>query len=91
MLALRNLTEVLDSAGADADDALPSLSSLSLLWNSFPASALLSPALANAVIRVSGCVMAVLYRRGDVSDAGLQNWGHMMAAAGLDDKVSYPF
>ncbi|KAL6403743.1 hypothetical protein AUP68_13113 [Ilyonectria robusta] len=85
VVALQNLTELLyHSLKTNTTSAL-SASSLSRLWNSLH-SGLLNPGLTNAVIRISGCIMAILRQRQGVSVAGIQNWGHMMSDMGLDDK-----
>ncbi|KPM36837.1 hypothetical protein AK830_g9727 [Neonectria ditissima] len=88
VVALQNLTELLDYSLETNNTAALSPSSLSRIWNSLP-SGLLNPALANAVIRISGCIMAVLRQREGVAVTGLRGWGHMMADAGSDDKDFY--
>ncbi|KAK7414512.1 hypothetical protein QQX98_006623 [Neonectria punicea] len=88
VVALQNLTELLDHALKRNSTGSLSSASLSQIWNSLP-SGLLNPALANAVVRISGCIMAVLRQRQGVSVSGLQAWGHMMADAGSDDKDFY--
>ncbi|KAH6896991.1 putative death-receptor fusion protein-domain-containing protein [Thelonectria olida] len=85
VVALQNLTEILDHSLKTGSTTALASSSLSQIWNSLPAS-FLNPALANAVIRCSGCIMAILRQRQGVSATGLRNWGHMMADAGLADK-----
>lgn len=86
VLALHNLTEILDQLlKADQWKQL-STSSLAQLWNHLPTS-LLNPALANAITRISGCLVAILRQSQDISPLGIQHWGSMVADAGLDDKV----
>ncbi|KAI5465811.1 putative death-receptor fusion protein-domain-containing protein [Mariannaea sp. PMI_226] len=85
VVALQNLTEILDHSMKAQNTTILSSSSLSQIWNSLPSS-LLNPALGNAIIRISGCIMAILRQQQGVSATGLQNWGHMIADAGLDDK-----
>ncbi|KAI8671322.1 hypothetical protein NCS57_00607000 [Fusarium keratoplasticum] len=85
VIALQNLTDILDQLLKTKNVGAVSPTLLSQIWSSLPLS-LLNPALANAVIRVSGCISAILRKSQAISAAGLQNWGHMMADAGLDDK-----
>ncbi|KAK7425361.1 hypothetical protein QQZ08_008147 [Neonectria magnoliae] len=88
VVALQNLTELLDHSLKRNYTAALSSASLSQIWNSLP-SGLLNPVLTNAVVRISGCIMAVLRQRQGVSVSGLQAWGHMIADAGSDDKDFY--
>lgn len=90
VVALQNLTDLLYHSLKTDNTAVISTLSLSQVWNSLH-SGMLNPGLANAVIRISGCIIAILRQRQSVSAAGLQNWGHMVADAGLDDKVSACF
>ncbi|KAF4977485.1 hypothetical protein FZEAL_6004 [Fusarium zealandicum] len=85
VLALQNLTEILDQQlkSTSASPISPSL--LCQIWSSLPSSSL-NPALANAVIRASGCFTALLSKSNTVTPTGIQNWGSMMAEAGMDDK-----
>ncbi|KAH7162646.1 putative death-receptor fusion protein-domain-containing protein [Dactylonectria estremocensis] len=85
VVALQNLTDLLYHSLKTDNTAVISTLSLSQVWNSLH-SGMLNPGLANAVIRISGCIIAILRQRQSVSAAGLQNWGHMVADAGLDDK-----
>ncbi|KAM0434453.1 hypothetical protein ACHAPT_003549 [Fusarium lateritium] len=85
VIALQNLTDILDQLLKTKNVGSVSPTLLSQIWSSLPSSSL-NPALANAVIRVSGCISAILRKSQAISAAGLQNWGHMMADAGLDDK-----
>ncbi|KAJ4170239.1 hypothetical protein NW754_006379 [Fusarium falciforme] len=85
VIALQNLTDILDQLLKTNNVGAVSPTLLSQVWSSLPLS-LLNPALANAVIRVSGCISAILRKSQAISAAGVQNWGHMMADAGLDDK-----
>ncbi|KAM6526770.1 hypothetical protein FSOLCH5_002855 [Fusarium solani] len=85
VIALQNLTDILDQLLKTKNVVAVSPTLLSQIWSSLPLS-LLNPALANAVIRVSGCISAILRKSQAISASGLQNWGHMMADAGLDDK-----
>ncbi|KAJ3529859.1 hypothetical protein NM208_g9572 [Fusarium decemcellulare] len=85
IIALQNLTDILDQLLKTKNGQAISPALLSEIWSSLPPSAL-NPALANAVIRVSGCITAILRESQAVTAVGIQNWGHMMADAGLDDK-----
>ncbi|CAM1505583.1 Fc.00g112200.m01.CDS01 [Cosmosporella sp. VM-42] len=85
VIALRNLTEILDYLLQTQKLSQLPLSGFFQLWSSLPSS-LMNPALANAILRVSGCVLAIIGQNQGTSAADLQNWGDMMAGAGLDDK-----
>ncbi|KAF7547387.1 hypothetical protein G7Z17_g7765 [Cylindrodendrum hubeiense] len=85
VVALENLTDLLYHSLKTNNAAALSTSSLSLVWSSLH-SGMLNPGLSNAIIRISGCIMAILRQRQGISATGLQNWGHMMSDAGLDDK-----
>jgi len=87
VIALLNLTEILDQVLKSGNISLVSPDLLLEVWSSLPLSSI-NPALANAVIRISGCIIAILCRAQVVTPEGIKNWGHMMADAGLDDKVS---
>jgi hypothetical protein len=87
VIALQNLTEVLDHVLKSGNISYVSPDLLLEVWSSLPLSSI-NPALANAVTRISGCIIAILSRAQVVTPAGIKNWGHMMADAGLDDKVS---
>lgn len=86
VIALQNLTDILDQLLKTNKAGTVSPTLLSEIWSSLPLS-LLNPALANAVIRVSGCIAAILGKSQAISATGLENWGHMMGDAGQDDKV----
>jgi hypothetical protein len=86
VIALQNLTEILDQVIKSRNFGLVSADLLSQIWNSLPLS-LLNPALANAIVRISGCITAILSRTNSTSAEGVKNWGHMVADAGMDDKV----
>uniref|UniRef100_A0A0D2XDB7 DUF2428 domain-containing protein n=1 Tax=Fusarium oxysporum (strain Fo5176) TaxID=660025 RepID=A0A0D2XDB7_FUSOF len=85
VIALQNLTEILDQVLKSGNISLVSPDLLLEVWSSLPLSSI-NPALANAVIRISGCIIAILCRAQVVTPEGIKNWGHMMADAGLDDK-----
>ncbi|EXA49967.1 hypothetical protein NW761_000836 [Fusarium oxysporum] len=85
VIALLNLTEILDQVLKSGNISLVSPDLLLEVWSSLPLSSI-NPALANAVIRISGCIIAILCRAQVVTPEGIKNWGHMMADAGLDDK-----
>jgi len=86
VIALQNLTDILDQVIKSKNFGLVSSDLLSEIWNSLPLS-LLNPALANSIIRISGCITAILSKTKAVSGEGIKNWGHMVADSGLDDKV----
>lgn len=88
VIALQNLTDILDQVIKSRSFGLVSADLLSQIWNSLPLS-LLNPALANAIIRISGCITAILSKTKAISAEGIKNWGHMVADAGLDDKVRH--
>ncbi|KAJ4268477.1 hypothetical protein NW762_002540 [Fusarium torreyae] len=85
VIALQNLTIILDQVLKSGTLDLVSSEMLSPIWNSLPFSSL-NPALANAVIRISGCIIAILSKTQAITEEGVKNWGHMVADAGLDDK-----
>ncbi|KAH7188835.1 putative death-receptor fusion protein-domain-containing protein [Fusarium flagelliforme] len=85
VIALQNLTDILDQVIKSKNFGLVSADLLSEIWNSLPLS-LLNPALANSIIRISGCITAILSKKRAVSGEGIKNWGHMVADSGLDDK-----
>ncbi|KAF9769372.1 hypothetical protein IL306_013219 [Fusarium sp. DS 682] len=85
VVALRNLTEILDQVLKSRSVGLVSENLLWEVWNSLPLS-FLNPALANTIIRISGCIIAILNKTLAIASEGVKNWGHMMADAGLADK-----
>lgn len=87
LVAMQNLAQILDQLlQRDRFDERLS-GSLAELWATL-ASRPMSPALSNAVIRASGCIVAALGTcRGTGWAVDLANWGRMMSEAGLDDKV----
>lgn len=85
-IALQGLADILDHLLARKNyDALKVLS-LTALWSALPFRPV-NPSLSNAILRVSGCIAAVLLHSKRILPAGLRGWGSMMADAGLDDKV----
>lgn len=86
VIALQNLTDILDQILKSGNLDLVSPDLLSQIWNSLPLSSL-NPALANAIIRISGCITGILSKSQAITAEGIKNWGHMVADAGLDDKV----
>ncbi|KAF9875574.1 hypothetical protein CkaCkLH20_06955 [Colletotrichum karsti] len=86
--ALSNLSETLDLVlSANLTSLLPASETLVTLWQDANAKSL-NPNLSNAVIRVSGPLMATLVRRDDAQPCALRGWGAMMSSAGAD---SSPF
>ncbi|ODA82836.1 hypothetical protein RJ55_01345 [Drechmeria coniospora] len=84
-VAVQNMAQVMDELLGR--NIVGKLSSKSLIgvWTALPARPI-SPALFNAIIRASGCIMAVVREsQGDVVD--LASWGRMMADASQDDRT----
>lgn len=88
-VALENLADILDRRlAAGKFDDLDS-ARLTELWTALPFGRV-NPSLANAILRVSGCMMAILLQHGKMPASGLQGWGRMLAHAGQDERVSFP-
>lgn len=86
---LKNLTAALDQL-LTADSIPTADHELFLrLWTELTFSSM-NPELCNSVIRISGCLMAILTRAGCVERDGLANWGYMMSSAEQDDQASRP-
>ena len=86
-LALEGLADILDQLLAKTNyHALEPLR-LRELWSTLPFRPV-NPSLSNAILRVSGCVVAILLHFRQIPAAGLEGWGLMMADGGLEDKVS---
>ncbi|UNI14405.1 hypothetical protein JDV02_001035 [Purpureocillium takamizusanense] len=86
VVAIQNLADIVDELlRRNEAQALPT-GRLIELWSTL-SSQPLNPALANAVIRASGSIVAALRRSRDASKVSVHDWGLMMADAGLDDKV----
>lgn len=96
--ALLNLSAIIDSTltGANGDiDALPSADTIQQAWNSLQAKGEMNPTLSCAVIRASGCFMALLGHKttnpdSKVEDHRLRSWGQMISNALEIDNVSPP-
>ncbi|KAM0252518.1 hypothetical protein ACHAQJ_007693 [Trichoderma viride] len=85
VVAIENLVELVNQLIAeDKFDSLP-ISSLMDMWTVLPQRSL-NPSLSNAIVRVSGCLVAIMNRHKRLSTPALRNWGAMMADAGSDDK-----
>lgn len=84
--AIENLVELVNQLIAgDKLDSLP-IASLMNMWTILPQHSL-NPSLSNAIVRVSGCLVAIMSHAKRLSAPALRNWGVMMADAGSDDKV----
>ncbi|KAM0284815.1 hypothetical protein ACHAQH_001735 [Verticillium albo-atrum] len=91
IVAMENLADTIDSLLEEKHlELIPSDTSLMTLWTGTLTKSL-NPGLSNAVIRLSGSIMATAtLRQGanpdDFARANLQNWTAMMAAAGHEDQ-----
>lgn len=92
IVALENLADTIDDLLEQKRlDLIPSDASLTALWNETLAKSL-NPGLSNAVIRLSGSIMATSTLRQAANSQGhaldtLQNWTAMISAAGHEDQV----
>jgi hypothetical protein len=90
-LALRNLAGILDHLlNLEGAVRLPEENELGALWARLQAGSI-NPNLSNALIRVSGPIMATITLRGQDGStvaSGMNGWGLMMSDAGFDDQVS---
>ncbi|EHK24695.1 uncharacterized protein TRIVIDRAFT_61472 [Trichoderma virens Gv29-8] len=85
VVAIENLVELINQLIAENKlDSLP-ISSLMDMWTILPQRSL-NPSLSNAIVRASGCLVAVMSQSKRLSTPALRNWGRMMADAGSDDK-----
>ncbi|KAM0516613.1 hypothetical protein ACHAPE_005244 [Trichoderma viride] len=85
VVAIENLVELMNQLIAeDKLDSLP-VSSLMNLWNILPQRSL-NPSLSNAIVRASGCLVAIMNNHQRLPATAFRNWGAMMADAGSDDK-----
>lgn len=96
--ALLNLSAIVDSTltGGNGDiDALPSADTIQQAWSSLQAKGEMNPTLGCAVIRASGCFMALLAHKTTSPDSSqedhrLRSWGQMISNALEIDNVSPP-
>lgn len=86
VFSLHNLAGILDILNANLEER-QLLPDLLQLWTSLPWSPI-NPSLSDAILRVSGCIMASMTLQKSLPPSGLKRWGAMVADAGLDDKVS---
>ncbi|KAL6910490.1 putative death-receptor fusion domain-containing protein [Trichoderma evansii] len=85
VVAIENLVELMNQLIAeDKLDSLP-VSSLMNMWNMLPQRSL-NPSLSNAIVRASGCLVAITNHHQRLPATAFKNWGTMMADAGSDDK-----
>ena len=87
VVALQNLADFFDKLLMENKFDLVSPNALAELWTGLPLRPM-NPALSNAIIRVSGGLLAMLRHRGGVPTEDITAWGLMIADAGLDDKVN---
>jgi hypothetical protein len=85
-IALNNLAGVMDQLLESMKYHLIDFTRLQRLWGSIIWGSM-NPSLSNAIIRCSGCIAALSRLSNKISETGLQNWGLMMADAGLDANV----
>lgn len=85
-VALENLAVVLDVLHQDKKLDKLSSSTVAQFWSRLPFGHL-NPALANAVIRSSGSIVAILQYQQVVNPSGLENWGYMIHDAGKAEQV----
>jgi hypothetical protein len=86
VLSMENLAGALDKLlEKKAFDKVPG-GALVSLWASLPTRPM-NPALSNAVIRASGCIMAALGDPEESTAISIHAWGQIMADAALDDQV----
>ncbi len=86
-VAVENLADVLDALLQEGKTQKLPIDELASLWACLPLGPM-NPALANAVIRAGGGIVAALHVAGRLTPEGLNSWAVLMADAGLDDKVS---
>lgn len=84
--ALQNLAPIMDHLLSKKRFDLLEPSALQVVWKLLSLRSM-SPSVSNALLRVSGCVVAVMNQTKQLSTAGLEGWGYMMASAGQDDEV----
>ncbi|KAF4124146.1 hypothetical protein GMORB2_5862 [Geosmithia morbida] len=84
-VAVENLASIIECRLAKGEFDDVDFSRLTQLWATLPFSPV-NPSLSNAVLRISGCVTAILQRSQKLPASGLQGWGLMLADAGQDDK-----
>ncbi|KAL7798366.1 putative death-receptor fusion protein domain-containing protein [Trichoderma ceciliae] len=85
VVAIENLVELISQLITEGKlDSLP-ISSLMDMWAILPQRSL-NPSLSNAIVRISGCLVAIMNHAKRLSTLALRNWGSMMADAGSDDK-----
>lgn len=96
--ALLNLSAIIDSTLTDGNgdiDALPSADTIQQVWTALQAKGEMNPTLSCAVIRASGCFMALLAHKTTNPDRSeqdhrLRSWGQMISNALEIDNVSPP-
>lgn len=86
VVGLESLADMLDQGLARKKFDIVHQSRLAALWAAMPLGPV-SPSLSYAILKISGCVTAILLHHGLIPAGGLKAWGLMLADAGLDDKV----
>ena len=86
-VALLNLADIMDELLGKGQYALLESLPLTQLWASMPSQSM-NPALSNALVRASGCFMAIFLHFQQTSPSGLRSWGAIVANAGSEDEVS---
>ncbi|OAQ99528.1 hypothetical protein LLEC1_02531, partial [Akanthomyces lecanii] len=85
-VAVENLADVLDALLPGGGTQKLPIDELASLWACLPLGPM-NPALANAVVRAGGGIVAALHVAGRLTAEGLDSWAVLMADAGLDDKI----
>ena len=86
-VALGNMALILDHLMKQARfDLLASLA-FERLWAHLPPHSM-NPSLSQAIVRASGCIVAILNRLGSISPNGIRAWGLLLAEASQDGQVS---
>lgn len=87
VVAIENLVELINQLIAEGKLSSLPVASLMDMWTILPQRPL-NPSLSNAIVRASGCIVAVMNHTKRLSSPALRSWGEMVADAGSDDKVS---
>ena len=90
VVAIENLVELINQLIAEEKLSSLPIASLMDMWTILPQRPL-NPSLSNAIVRASGCLVAVMSQAKRLSTLALRNWGAMMSDAGSDDKVGAIF
>ncbi|KAK0766713.1 hypothetical protein N5P37_000440 [Trichoderma harzianum] len=85
VVAIENLVELINQLIAEGKLGSLPVASLMDMWTILPQRPL-NPSLSNAIVRASGCIVAVMNHAKRLSSPALRSWGEMVADAGSDDK-----